>query len=123
ELDHVSEAGEGWRRARCRRGRGEREQSARVLSRYREAPRRNGCRSVSRHGVQDENGFLLARRRAGDWGHMKVKDAYLVDGVRTPVGNIGGGLAEVRADDLAAHVIAALMRRHPDVDPGAIADV
>jgi 3-oxoadipyl-CoA thiolase len=46
-----------------------------------------------------------------------------VDGVRTPVGNIGGGLSEVRADDLAAHAIAELMRRHPEADPAEIADV
>src|SRR5438105_2173585 len=54
---------------------------------------------------------------------MKVRDAYIIDGVRTPVGNIGGGLSEVRADDLGAHVIAELMRRHPDLDPAALADV
>ncbi|HEY2379345.1 MAG TPA: 3-oxoadipyl-CoA thiolase [Gemmatimonadaceae bacterium] len=54
---------------------------------------------------------------------MKVRDAYIVDGVRTPIGNIGGGLSEVRADDLAAHAIAELMRRHPEVDPAEIADV
>src|SRR5690348_14731815 len=54
---------------------------------------------------------------------MKVKDAYIVDGVRTPIGNIGGGLSEVRADDLAAHAIAELMRRHPELDPAEIADV
>ena len=52
-----------------------------------------------------------------------MRDAFIVDGVRTPVGNIGGGLSEVRADDMAAHVIAELMRRHPDVDPVEIADV
>ena len=52
-----------------------------------------------------------------------MRDAFIVDGVRTPVGNIGSGLSEVRADDLAAHVIAELMRRHPDVDPVEIADV
>src|SRR5438105_2566539 len=52
-----------------------------------------------------------------------MNDAFIVDGVRTAVGNIGGGLSEVRADDLAAHVIAELMRRHPDVDPAEIADV
>ncbi|HEY7234071.1 MAG TPA: 3-oxoadipyl-CoA thiolase [Gemmatimonadaceae bacterium] len=52
-----------------------------------------------------------------------MKDAYIVDGVRTPVGNIGGGLSEVRADDMAASVIAELMRRNPDVDPAAISDV
>ena len=54
---------------------------------------------------------------------MKVRDAYVIDGVRTPIGNIGGGLSEVRADDLAAHAIAELMRRHPDVDPAEVADV
>ena len=52
-----------------------------------------------------------------------MKEAYIVDGVRTAIGSIGGALSEVRADDLAAHVIAELMRRHPDVDPAAIADV
>src|SRR5438067_12683028 len=52
-----------------------------------------------------------------------MKEAYIVDGVRTPIGSIGGALSEVRADDLAAHVIAELMRRHPEVDPAAIADV
>ena len=54
---------------------------------------------------------------------MKVRDAYVIDGVRTPIGNIGGGLSEVRADDLAAHTIAELMRRHPELDPADIADV
>jgi 3-oxoadipyl-CoA thiolase len=54
---------------------------------------------------------------------MKVKDAYVVDGIRTPIGNIGGGLSDMRADDLAAHVIAELMRRQPEVDPAEIADV
>ena len=52
-----------------------------------------------------------------------MKDTYIVDGVRTGIGAIGGGLSEVRADDLAAHVIAELMRRHPTVDPARIADV
>ena len=52
-----------------------------------------------------------------------MADAYIVGGVRTAVGNIGGGLNEVRADDLAAHTIAELMRRHPNVDPAEIADV
>lgn len=52
-----------------------------------------------------------------------MADAYIVGGVRTPVGNLGGGLSEVRPDDLAAHTIAELMRRHPTADPAAIADV
>src|SRR3954467_2414856 len=52
-----------------------------------------------------------------------MKDAFIIDGVRTAIGNLGGGLCEVRPDDLAAHTIAELMRRHPGVDPAAIADV
>ena len=52
-----------------------------------------------------------------------MTDAYIVDGVRTPVGSIGGALSEVRADDMAAKVIAELMRRHPEVPADRIADV
>ncbi len=52
-----------------------------------------------------------------------MSDAYIVDGIRTPIGNLGGALSEVRADDLAAHVISALMARNASVDPARIADV
>ena len=52
-----------------------------------------------------------------------MTDAYIVDGVRTAVGNIGGQLSEVRADDLAAHVIAALVARHSTLDPPHATDV
>ena len=50
-------------------------------------------------------------------------NAFLVDGVRTPIGNFGGTLAPVRTDDLAAHVLAELMRRNPSLDPSSIGDV
>ncbi|HEY0970418.1 MAG TPA: 3-oxoadipyl-CoA thiolase [Gemmatimonadales bacterium] len=49
--------------------------------------------------------------------------AYIVDGVRTPIGAFGGGLATVRPDDMAAHVICRLLERHPGLDPAEIADV
>jgi 3-oxoadipyl-CoA thiolase len=52
-----------------------------------------------------------------------MADAFIVGGVRTAIGNLGGGLSDVRADDLAAHTIAELMRRYPNADPAAIADV
>lgn len=45
-----------------------------------------------------------------------MNQAYLVDGIRTPIGKFQGSLSTVRADDLAAHVIAELMRRNPTVD-------
>ena len=40
-----------------------------------------------------------------------MTDAYLIDAVRTPMGRFGGALAGVRPDDLAAHVIEALLKR------------
>src|ERR1051325_3240614 len=52
-----------------------------------------------------------------------MSDAFIVGGVRTPIGNLGGGLSEVRPDDLAAHNIAELMRKYPSVAPAGIADV
>jgi 3-oxoadipyl-CoA thiolase len=52
-----------------------------------------------------------------------VTDAFIIDGIRTPVGNLGGALSEVRADDLAAHAIRALLARNPGAAPGEIADV
>ncbi|MDR9398218.1 MAG: 3-oxoadipyl-CoA thiolase [Salibacter sp.] len=51
------------------------------------------------------------------------KEAYIVDGIRTGIGNFTGTLSPVRADDLGAHVIKALMDRHPDLDKEAIDDV
>ncbi|MBC8087115.1 MAG: 3-oxoadipyl-CoA thiolase, partial [Phycisphaerae bacterium] len=52
-----------------------------------------------------------------------MRDAFIIDGVRTPVGNLGGALSTVRADDLGAHVIQSLMARFPDFDPALVADV
>ncbi len=50
-------------------------------------------------------------------------NAYLIDGIRTPIGSLGGSLAGVRADDLAAHVLASLLARHPGLDPVRLTDV
>lgn len=52
-----------------------------------------------------------------------MKAAYVVDAIRTPIGSFTGSLSPVRADDLAAHVIKALMERHPSLDPAAVEDV
>ena len=52
-----------------------------------------------------------------------MTDAYLIDGIRTPIGNIGGALSGVRADDLAAHVLRTVLARNPSVDPARVADV
>jgi 3-oxoadipyl-CoA thiolase len=52
-----------------------------------------------------------------------MTDVFLIDGIRTPVGRYGGGLAPVRTDDLAAIPISALMARNPGVDWAAVEDV
>ena len=52
-----------------------------------------------------------------------MKAAYLVDGVRTPIGNFGGTVGAVRPDDMAALVLKEVLARNPSVDPAAIADV
>ncbi|HWY99375.1 MAG TPA: 3-oxoadipyl-CoA thiolase [Bacteroidia bacterium] len=52
-----------------------------------------------------------------------MKDAFIVNGVRTAVGNFGGTLSVVRTDDMAALVIKKLMELNPTVDAKAIDDV
>ncbi len=52
-----------------------------------------------------------------------MKEVYLVDGVRTPIGKYAGALSGVRADDLAAHPLRKLLARYPGIDPEAIDDV
>ncbi|HTT42365.1 MAG TPA: 3-oxoadipyl-CoA thiolase [Steroidobacteraceae bacterium] len=52
-----------------------------------------------------------------------MTDAFICDALRTPIGRYGGALASVRADDLAALPLAALLKRNPTLDPAAIEDV
>ena len=52
-----------------------------------------------------------------------MRDAFICDAVRTPVGRYGGALAQVRADDLAALPLKALMERNPQVDWSAVDDL
>jgi len=52
-----------------------------------------------------------------------MKDAYIIDAIRTPFGRYAGGLAPVRADNLGAVPIQALMQRNPSVDWTQVDDV
>lgn len=52
-----------------------------------------------------------------------MKAVYIVDAVRTPIGKYAGTLSSVRPDDLAAHIIKALIERNPQVDVNEIEDV
>ena len=51
------------------------------------------------------------------------KEVFIVDGVRTAIGNFGGTLSPVRVDDLAATVLKALMDRHPNLDPKLVEEI
>lgn len=51
------------------------------------------------------------------------QEVYLIDGIRSAIGNFGGSLSTLRADDLAAQVLAGLLKRNPNLDPKSIEDV
>ena len=52
-----------------------------------------------------------------------MNDAFICDAVRTPIGRYGGALASVRADDLAAIPLKALMVRNPQVNWASVDDI
>jgi len=52
-----------------------------------------------------------------------MTEAFICDAIRTPIGRYGGGLARVRADDLGALPMQALLARNPQLDPAAIDEV
>lgn len=52
-----------------------------------------------------------------------MEQAYIIDGLRTPIGNYKGTLSTVRTDDLAAHIIRALTARQPQIPLAAYDDV
>lgn len=52
-----------------------------------------------------------------------MRQAYIIDGIRTAIGNFGGTLSPVRTDDLAAHAIKGLMDRHSNFDFSKVEDV
>ena len=54
---------------------------------------------------------------------MTSKQAFICDAIRTPFGRYGGALSSIRADDLAAIPLKALMARNPGVDWEAVDDV
>jgi len=54
---------------------------------------------------------------------MPTNDVFICDATRTPIGRFGGALSSVRADDLAAHPIRALLARNPSLDPSAVDEV
>ncbi|MBM3427850.1 MAG: 3-oxoadipyl-CoA thiolase, partial [Bacteroidetes bacterium] len=50
-------------------------------------------------------------------------NAFIVEGVRTAIGNFAGSLAPVRTDDLAAVVLKGILQKHPSLNPAEISDV
>ena len=52
-----------------------------------------------------------------------MTESYIIETVRTPIGNFRGSLSSVRTDDLAAHAIRALLNKNRELDPAAVNDV
>ncbi|MGC2241355.1 MAG: 3-oxoadipyl-CoA thiolase, partial [Acidimicrobiia bacterium] len=51
------------------------------------------------------------------------REIFIVDACRTPMGKLGGQLAHVRPDDLAAHTVRSLLERNSTLDPMAVEDI
>ncbi len=56
-------------------------------------------------------------------GRINMKQAYIIDGIRTPIGNYKGTLSTIRTDDLAALVISELLKRNPNIPKEVYDDV
>ncbi|MCX7744092.1 MAG: 3-oxoadipyl-CoA thiolase [Flavobacteriales bacterium] len=52
-----------------------------------------------------------------------MKQAYIIDGIRTPIGNFAGSLSNIRPDDMAAMTIKKIINNQPTLDPEVIEDV
>jgi 3-oxoadipyl-CoA thiolase len=52
-----------------------------------------------------------------------MKDVFIIDAIRTPIGKYGGALSNIRPDDLLAHVLKVLLKRNDSIDVNAIEDV
>lgn len=50
-------------------------------------------------------------------------EAYIIDGIRTPIGKLGGSLSSIRADDLAAMTMKEILKRNPSIDPSKIDEI
>src|SRR6185503_2360984 len=55
--------------------------------------------------------------------YLQMREVFVIDVVRTPVGKYGGTLSSIRPDDLLAHVIKFLLERNPTIDVNIIEDV
>ncbi len=70
--------------------------------------------------------IFLSQSRPPNQLHNKIKkmnSVFLIDGIRTPIGNLGGALATVRPDDMLALALKTLLERNPQLDPKAVGDV
>ena len=76
---------------------------------------------MGRKSTQNRSGVVATAPDRPQLGAMT--DVYIVDACRTPMGKLGGQLALMRPDDLAAHAIRGLIERNPDLDPMAIEDI
>src|SRR5207244_4387746 len=82
------------------------------------------ARARSRLARRAQRPRLRARRRASPLGENVMSgQAFICDAVRTPFGRYGGALASVRADDLGAVPLQALMARNEKIDWRAVGDV
>src|SRR5258707_15877943 len=82
----------------------------------------SSARHAQAAGATNRYPLAAQRMQHTNWRHH-MTEAFLCDAIRTPIGRYGGALSSVRADDLGALPLKALMERNKDVDWAAIDDV
>jgi len=70
-----------------------------------------------------DNEIMQIEKKSDLHRKLIMKDVYICDGVRTPIGRYGGSLSSIRADDLAAIPLKALKQRNPQLDLSQVDDV
>jgi acetyl-CoA C-acetyltransferase len=69
------------------------------------------------------NGASQHKLHSNSKAGLKMKNVFIIDAVRTPIGKYGGVLSSIRPDDLLAHVIRTLIARNESIDVNAIEEV
>src|ERR1700743_1002138 len=90
---------------------------------FRRRPLSGGTCAILDHKCVYRTNGLSRQASLKQCGDMKMTEAFLCDAIRTPIGRYAGSLSSVRADDLGAVPLKALIERNKEVDWNAVDDL